>query len=157
MSCPEVGTISPYGEGPYDQKVMDKVEELQQRRGIKFGFDRAGTPTGVKEDESLFTRATELAKAGQVDAAKAKIRETKWLYGYSTAAKALIKIESQGFGGVLEILCLEGGLITQVEAEEMQRIVHDAKEDAAKSEIKVRIELRTMDYCNFLEEYDKQI
>eukprot|EP01045_Picozoa_sp_COSAG04_P008324 COSAG04_NODE_458_length_14025_cov_349.233735_2_plen_799_part_00 len=156
MSCPEEGTIDPYGGPPYDQKVMDKVEELQQRRGIKFGFDRAGTTTGVKEDESLFAEAAELATAGQADAAKAKIRETKWLYGYSTAAKALIKIESQGFGGVLEILCLEGGLITQVEAEEMQRIVNDAKKDAAKSHVKVRIQLRTMSYFDFVQEFDTE-
>jgi hypothetical protein len=49
MSCPEVGTIDPYGAAPYDQRVMDKVAELQQRGILKMGFDRAGSSTAVPE------------------------------------------------------------------------------------------------------------
>eukprot|EP01045_Picozoa_sp_COSAG04_P032664 COSAG04_NODE_6478_length_1318_cov_1.804758_1_plen_100_part_00 len=30
MSCPEEGTLDPFGGPPYDQKVMDKIEEMQQ-------------------------------------------------------------------------------------------------------------------------------
>ena len=30
----------------------------------------------------------------------------------------------------------------------------DAKKDAAKSNVKVRLELRTMDFCDFLQEFD---
>ena len=64
---------------------------------------------------------------------QAKVRDTRWFYGYQSSAKALIKVEMQGFGGVLVVLCIEGGLITQVEAEEMQRIANEAKQDAAKT------------------------
>ena len=115
MSCPEIGTIDPYGGGPYDQPVMEKVQELAQLGGaIKMGFDRAGTTTAVKEDKPLFEEVGKLAKAGDTEGAKAKVRETAWLYGYITAAKRTISVESQDFDGLLVILCIEGGMITQV-------------------------------------------
>ena len=37
----------------------------------------------------------------------------------------------------------------------MQRIVNEAKQDAAKSHVKVRIQLVTMSYYDFLQEYDR--
>jgi hypothetical protein len=49
MSCPELGTRDPYGDPPYDERVMDKVAELQQRGVLKMGFDRAGSSTAVAE------------------------------------------------------------------------------------------------------------
>ena len=82
------------------------------------------------------------------------MRKTQWFYGYKTAAKAQIKIETQGFDGVLVVLCLEGGVVTQVEAEEMAAIVNDARRDAAKSQLKLRIQLVTMSYSDFVKEYE---
>ena len=111
MSCPEEGTLDPYGGPPYDQKVMDKVVELQQRGKLKFGFDRAGTSTAAREDEALWAEIEELKAAGRIDEAKAKVKQTKWFYGYQSSAKALIKVEMQGFGGVLVVLCIEGAMV----------------------------------------------
>ena len=142
MSCPELGTLSPHGEGPYTEKVMDKVEELQQLGRVFFGFDRAGTTTQHPEDKALDWKNPE------------QIRKSKWMYGYKTAAKAQIKAFTQGFDGVLVIVCVNGGLVTRVEGEEMGRLVNDAKQDAEKSHLKVRIKLEMMDYCDFLEQYD---
>ena len=154
MSCPETGTLDPYGGPPYDQQVMDRVAQMSHARTVKMGFDRAGTTTTVKADEPLFAAVAELAQAGDTAGAKAKVRETQWLYGYITAAKRTISVESQGFDGVLTIVCINGGTITTVEGEEMQKVIVDAKKDAAKSDLKVRIELRTMEYCDFLREFD---
>jgi hypothetical protein len=46
-----------------------------------------------------------------------QIKQTKWFYGYTTAAKAQIKLESQNFAGLLEVICIEGGPITKLEAQ----------------------------------------
>ena len=43
MSSPEEGTRRADGRGPYNERVMDKVAELQQQGRLKMGFDRAGT------------------------------------------------------------------------------------------------------------------
>ena len=43
-----MGTLSPYGEGPYEEKVMDKATELQQIGAAKMGFDRAGTSSTTR-------------------------------------------------------------------------------------------------------------
>ena len=84
LSCPEFGTLDPYNEPPYDQPVMDKIEEMQKAGKVKFGFDRAGTSTKHPEDKDLDWGDPE------------DIRHSAWMYGFKTAAKALIKIESQG-------------------------------------------------------------
>eukprot|EP01045_Picozoa_sp_COSAG04_P027076 COSAG04_NODE_3892_length_2444_cov_4.701493_2_plen_309_part_00 len=126
LSCPEFGTLDPYNGPPYDQPVMDKIEEMQKAGKVKFGFDRAGTSTKHPDDKDLDWRDPE------------EIRHSAWMYGFKTAAKALIKIESQNFSGVLVIVCINGGMITTVEGEEMGKVVNDAKSDAAKSNVKVR-------------------
>ena len=61
--------------------------------------------------------------------------------------------ESQGFAGVIEVICIEGGPITRVEAEEMGQIVEDAKKDAQKSNIHLRVKITTLPYCDFLHQY----
>ena len=143
MSCPEWGTLDPYGEAPFDQPVMDKVTELQQRGIVKMGYDRAGTSTSVPEDVSLFESKE-----------PAKIRETKWFYGYKTSAKRILQTESQGFDGQTEVICIDGGPITRVEAEEMGRIVEEAKTDAKMNGVKCRIKITQLSYYDFLREYD---
>jgi tetratricopeptide (TPR) repeat protein len=153
MSCPVEGTLDPKGGPPYDQKVMDKVGELEQRGKLKFGFDHTGSTSAAQEDDVPWAEIEELKAAGRIDEAKAKVRETRWFYSYQRTAKALIKIEMQGFGGVLVLLCIEGGLITQLEAEEMQRIANEAKQDAAKSNVQVRIQLATMTFYDFLRQH----
>ena len=74
-----MGTASPTGGPPYDQPVMDKVAELQQRERVKMGFDRAGSSTTHPEDRN-------------VDWTDPKqIRTSRWMYGFKTAAKAQLK------------------------------------------------------------------
>ena len=143
MSCPEMGTLDPYENGPYDVNVMDKIEEMSKVGKVKMGFDRAGTSTTSPKDKDVDWTEKE------------QVRASEWMYGFKTAAKAIIKTESQGFSGLLQIICINGGIITTVEAEEMQKIVNNAKKDAAKSHVKVRIQLSTMSYYDFLQEYDK--
>ena len=55
-----------------------------------------------------------------------KIKLTMWFYGYCTAMKRCIALESQNFDGLLELICIHGGPITTVEAQEMPRILADA-------------------------------
>ena len=144
MSCPEMGTLSPFNEPPYDQEVMAKVEGMQKADKVKMGFDRKGSSTTHPEDENVDWTDKE------------QVRSSKWMYGFVTAAKKVISTESQGFAGKLVIVCIEGGFITQVEAEEMQKVVNLAKKDAGQSGVRCRIELRTMAYCDFLQTYDKE-
>ena len=98
--------------------------------------------------------------------------------GYQTAAKRCVLLESQGFSGLLEIICIQGeprdyrwhlgcillrvpamivrtgGTITQVEAEEMAKIVKAALADAAKSGVQCRVQLTQMSYFDFLQKFD---
>jgi hypothetical protein len=55
---------------------------------------------------------------------------------------------------VLEIICIRGGVITQLEAAEMEQIMAEAKCDCAKSGIAVRFQITVVSYCDFLSEYD---
>eukprot|EP01045_Picozoa_sp_COSAG04_P018856 COSAG04_NODE_1779_length_5595_cov_1.888464_4_plen_1114_part_00 len=142
MSCPEMGTLDPYENGPFDQRVMDKIEEMSKRGKVKMGFDRAGTTTTSPKDKDVDWTDSE------------QVRKSEWMYGFKTAAKAIIRTESQGFDGLMEVLCINGGPVTQVEAEEMAGIIADAKADAAKSGVQVRIQLRQMSFFDFLAEFD---
>lgn len=157
MSCPEMGTLDPFGSPPFDQAVMIKVADMQQRGILKMGFDRAGSTTSVPEDAVLFERALAAGRAGREAEAKKLIRMTKWFYGYCTAAKAQVKLFSQETFGLLEIICVEGGMITQVEAEEMGNIIRQAKKDARLSGVKCRFKLTEMPYYDFLEQFDSGV
>ena len=44
-------------------------------------------------------------------------------------------------------------MITQIEQEEMPRLLSEAKSDAEKSGVKLLYSSRNMSYCEFLEEY----
>jgi hypothetical protein len=54
VSCPELGSLSPDGGGPYDQAVMTKLMEMQSAGLLKIAFDRAGTSTASEEDRHAF-------------------------------------------------------------------------------------------------------
>eukprot|EP01045_Picozoa_sp_COSAG04_P061738 COSAG04_NODE_31872_length_254_cov_0.941935_1_plen_77_part_10 len=68
------------------------------------GFDRAGTSTTTEKD------------SGVDWSDKDQVRMSEWMYGFRTAAKKALSMESQGFDGVIEVICIKGGPITQVEA-----------------------------------------
>ena len=155
MSCPEMGTLNPDGaSGPYDQKVMEMVAWLQKLGFVKFGFDRAGTSTSRAEDVALFDKAFALVAAGKHDDAKVLFKSTAWFYGYETSVKQAVKLEAQGFDGVLQVTCIRGGPITQVEAQEMERIMGEATRDCAKSGIVVQYKISIMSYYEFLQLHD---
>ena len=62
---------------------------------------------------------------------------------------------SQGFDGVLDITCIRGGPITQLEAEYMEQIMSEAQHDAAKSGIDCRYIVSEVSYFEFLSEYEE--
>ena len=87
-------------------------------------------------------------------------------------------MEAQVSGDVLDVVCINGGPITQVEQEEMPSLLADARawysapsmrlvsgrpwlrvwvcpagDDAGKSGVKLRYNLSTMSYCDFLQKY----
>ena len=68
MSSPEEGTRRADGRGPYNERVMDKVAELQQRGRLKMGFDRAGTSTEHPADGPEARRAAGRAPVDWADA-----------------------------------------------------------------------------------------
>ena len=55
----------------------------------------------------------------------------------------------------LEVVCINGGPITQVEQEEMATILADAKADAAKSDVSMSTSMATMSYCQFLASFEQ--
>eukprot|EP01043_Picozoa_sp_COSAG02_P059284 COSAG02_NODE_7528_length_2972_cov_3.618169_1_plen_383_part_00 len=154
MSCPEMGTINANNSGPYDQNVMEKVSHLQQIGFVKFGFDRAGTSTAREKDGALFDKAFALLDEGKRGEAIELLKSTDWWYGYQTSVKQAVKLECQGFDGILDVTCIQGGFITQLEAAEMERIMVEAKADCAKSHIDVQYEITEVSYYEFLMDYE---
>ena len=118
-----MSTLDGAGGPPYDQDAMGKVRELQQLGVVKVGYDRPSSTTARAEDVELFA-------SGDPE----KIKLTMWFYGYATAMKRCIAIESQNFDGLLELICIHGGPITTVEAQEMPRILADAAHDASMAQ-----------------------
>ena len=165
MSCPEWGTLDQdngaqriaEGADPKDvfnQQVMDKVSELQQIGYLKLGFDRAGTSTAREQDSSKFDEAFALRDGGKHDEAVALLKSTDWWYGYQTSVKQAVKLESQGYDGVLDVVCIQGGFITALEAAEMELIMTEAASDCAKSGITAKYTITELSYCDFLSEYE---
>ena len=165
MSCPEWGTLDKDGgvqrvkagvaaKDVYNHHVMDKVSELQKIGYVKLGFDRAGTSTARAKDAALFDQAFALRDEGRHDEAVALLKSTDWWYGYQTSVKQAVKLECQGFDGVLDVTCIKGGFITQLEAAEMGRIMCEAQADCLKSGISVKHTITELSYCEFLAEYE---
>eukprot|EP01046_Picozoa_sp_COSAG06_P065179 COSAG06_NODE_15894_length_1037_cov_0.697228_1_plen_87_part_00 len=63
-------------------------------------------------------------------------------------------MECQGFGGTLDVACIKGGFVTQLEAAEMERIMREAKSDCLKSGIVVEFDISELSYYEFLQDYD---
>ena len=143
----------------YNQNVMDKVNELQQRGRLKGGFDRAGSSNSDDRDAETWPKIFKTQQKQHLyeeDDTKRKelIKSTYWFAGYQSAAKAQMKLECQNFDGTLEVICIQGGAITDAEHEEMERIIADAKKDAAMNQIQINIELKKVSYYDFLCEHD---
>eukprot|EP01043_Picozoa_sp_COSAG02_P054804 COSAG02_NODE_6264_length_3694_cov_140.769402_2_plen_841_part_00 len=151
VSSPEMATLKPDGEGPYDQFAMDECRDLQNKGVLKIAFDRAGSTTAREEDEELFTS---LQAASDPTVYAQIVKKTYWFYGYATAVKRCILLELQGFKGRLELVCIKGGPVTQVEAQEMQFLVEDAKKDAELNQIVVecQIDITYTSYHDFVKE-----
>jgi hypothetical protein len=79
------------------------------------------------------------------------LKLTDWWYGYQTSVKQAVKLESQNYHGVLEVICIQGGPITKLEAAEMERIMAQAKSDCAKSGITVQYTVHKKSYYEFLQ------
>jgi hypothetical protein len=106
--------------------------------------------TDTFSDDDLKKSFWKFAEATPEDVKKLIFKSTGWWYGYQTSVKQAVKLESQGFDGVLDVTCIRGGPITRLEAEEMGRIMQDAKSDCAKSGISVTYEISYVSYREFL-------
>eukprot|EP01049_Picozoa_sp_SAG25_P002190 SAG25_NODE_112_length_14924_cov_13.606476_6_plen_544_part_00 len=159
MSCPEFGTLDWNGGPPYTQHVMDKVNELRQRGKLHGGFDRAGSSNTDPRDQEIWpkifkTKGKQSLYETNDTNRRDLIKSTYWFTGYRSAVKAQMILECQTFGGTLDVICIQGGPITDVEHEEMEAIVQEAICDAAKNKIQTNIQLKKVSYNDFLLEYD---
>eukprot|EP01043_Picozoa_sp_COSAG02_P025991 COSAG02_NODE_1481_length_12389_cov_15.643857_18_plen_129_part_00 len=64
-----------------------------------------------------------------------------------------MRLACQAFDGTVEIICLKGGLVTDVEQEEMDTIISDGKADAKISGVECQIERKDMSFRTFVQEY----
>ena len=64
--------------------------------------------------------------------------------------------KTPAFDGLLELICIHGGPITTVEAQEMPRILADAAHDASLggAEIRCEFKITEMSYCDFLRQFE---
>jgi hypothetical protein len=162
LSCPEFGTLNPDG-GPnagtnkYDSPVMLTVTRLQKVScgAIQMGFDRAGTSTSDDRDQKIWDQLNSETAVYVSDVTERKelVKRTIWFAGYKAAAKAQMKLACQAFDGTVEIICLKGGVVTDVEQEEMDTIISDGKADAKISGVECQIERKDMSFHTFVQEY----
>ena len=162
LSCPEFGTLDPHGgpnasTGGYDSPVMLTVMRLQKLSfgAIQMGFDRAGTSTSDERDRDVWEKLNPKTAVyvSDVTVRKKLVKQTIWFAGYKAAAKAQMKLACQAFDGLVEIICLKGGLVTDVEQEEMDTIIADGIQDAKKSGVECQIERKDMSFYTFVHEY----
>ena len=147
MSCPEKGTLNADGSAPYDQNVMDMCRKLMALNLLKVGFDFAGSSTTHAGDTSTFAEMTECKDMWKK---LALCKSTRWFHSYCIASAGKMSMECQGFAGTVEVICIEGGLITMMEHQEMDKIVEDAKDDLAKNGVnECRIEIHKLTYFDF--------
>eukprot|EP00928_Gymnodinium_smaydae_P038963 TRINITY_DN2673_c0_g1_i1.p1 TRINITY_DN2673_c0_g1~~TRINITY_DN2673_c0_g1_i1.p1 ORF type:complete len:646 (+),score=122.36 TRINITY_DN2673_c0_g1_i1:82-2019(+) len=142
MSTPEWGTAKPDGSGPYDVNVMKEIQKLQHdnedgSKNFIVAFDRAGSSTANDADAE---------RGPWWNGDEAEIKSTYWFYGYCTRVKTCVTVECQNFGGVLDVICIAGGPITQVEQRAMPSIIRNAKYDAQLAGIRCAINIRYMNF-----------
>jgi hypothetical protein len=162
VSCPERGTLDPHG-GPntatnaYDSPVMATVMQLQQLSAgaILMGFDRAGTSTADDRDQAIWDKLNPKKDVYERDetARKELVKRTFWFAGYKVGVKQTVKTSCQAFGGIVEMICLHGGLVTQVEQEEMATIISEGTNDAGMFGLQCQIVRKDMSFHAFVQEY----
>ena len=145
LSCPEKGSHNPNDTmGPYTADVMDKIQELHKRSidgSLKLAFERKGRTMNPSDEGKL---TPEL------------VRSTGWYYGYQTRVQSTVLTELHGFNGILQVACINGGPVSQVEQQDVPAIVRDATLEAYRSDRGVccAIEpLRNVSFARFCEEF----
>ena len=119
------------------------------------GFDRAGTSTSDERDQEIWDQLNPKTAVYVSDVSERKklVKRTIWFAGYKAAAKAQMRLACQAFDGTVEIICLKGGLVTDVEQDEMDTIISDGIKDAEKSGVECKIEKKVMGFYSFVQEY----
>ena len=170
LAVKEIGTVvHAFGFESAPAKLQDMIEECDTD-GIKVGSEVNSTTVtilsdtidfldlvamvrkmrGATPEDELKKVFCQFARATPDDMKKQIFKVTDWWYGYQTSVKQAVKLESQGFDGVLDVICIRGGLITQLEAAEMERIMKEAISDCAKSGITVRYTISYVSYRDFV-------
>jgi len=172
LATTEVGaTLRSLGLDPTETQLQSMIDEVDTD-GLKVSTDSGDTTIlagtidfldfvamvrkmgdGTAED-GLKETFWKFAQATPEDVKKQIFKSTEWWYGYQTSVKQAAKLESQGFCGVLDVTCIRGGPITQLEAAEMERIMKEATSDCAKSGITLQYEISYVSYREFLLEYE---
>eukprot|EP01043_Picozoa_sp_COSAG02_P008660 COSAG02_NODE_281_length_25776_cov_37.797998_18_plen_567_part_00 len=147
-SCPEMGTLDAEvtEASVFDQEVMTKLIALRDGQLLHVAFDRAGTTTSGRSDVQMFELADVLRKQGS-HLWRFVIKDTKWFHAYKQMVKmALQQIQSEYPECRLEVVCVNGGNITQVEQQEMPRILQGAVLDCRAKGVPLVYSMRCVDY-----------
>jgi hypothetical protein len=172
LATTEIGaSIRSLGLDPTEAELQDIVDNLDTD-GLKVDSDSgnctilAGTIdfldflaiarklNSTISEEILQKSFWKLAQTTPDDVKQQIFKSTDWWYGYQTSVKGIVKILSQEFKGTLDVTCIKGGPITQLEAAEMGRIMGEAEADCAKSGITVKYKITEVSYYDFLSEYE---
>ena len=110
---------------------LDFLAMVRKMKGVTSEEDEKDLKEKEKKDLNNFWWKIATHQPTPEDMKKQIAKVTDWFYGYQTSAKQAVKLESQGFDGELDVICIKGGFITQLEAAEMEGIMSEAKEDCA--------------------------
>ena len=92
---------------------------------------------------------------------KDSIRKSRWFHRFEALAMSALTMESQevGFNGIIVIICINGGAVSDVAAEALGPIIeHAIKDDAAGrgsgESGNLYVELHCCSYAEFIQDYD---
>jgi serine/threonine protein kinase len=124
------------------EEVMKMVEALcKTRSDVIFGYDWAG---GTSADE----RDKDVNWADPSD-----VKKSFWFKGYCERAKGLVTGLVQQ-GHALELVCIQGGPITQLEAESMSQIRDDVRRDlAGKGVANAKVSSTSLSWSDFKRDF----
>ena len=76
------------------------------------------------------------------------IKQSHWFFGFRVRTKALAMVECQGLDGVLEVVCINGGLISQTEQLEVPKIIKEVRSDAPHGGVRCAINIRNLSFVS---------
>ena len=166
-SCPALASAT-IGGDTFDQDVMGlSVVIAKAREDVQIIYDQAGSSSANVADYGPGKESPAMRARGRIGTARPgkgvdwtnreSVRQSNWFIGYQERIKGGIEISLQdGSFDEVVVLCIKGGVITQLEQDTVNEIIRDVESDLKlKSSTMIKpISCLVLDYARFVEMCD---